>query len=793
MALHSPKLSPFPGTTRWRPLALACCFLGLGAWKAESAEPSIPLRLTRQLLADTEGTDSPRSPTPALPGFITADVLEGRTDDVMEARGNVELRRSDSRILSDELSYRPLDDQVEARGNVRFLHGSSEFTGPFLQRNLTDMTGYFDRPSYRILRQIRRKQSERSTAPGVMNTQNDLPEVRLSEASGEAKRLDFLGENQLQLTKGTFSSCKPLQRDWYLQADSIHLDYDTDNGESKGSTLFFKDVPILALPTLSFPVSGNRRSGFLAPTFMSSSRDGLDLTVPYYLNLAPNYDLLVNARTIADRGTQLGGEMGYLSHNYNGALRYEFLDDQKYREGRQAYNWAHTQNIGRGITSNIQWNGVSDGDYYTDLSTRLVQTSQTLLPRQVSFSYAPSPWLTTTSRYLSYQTLRSDISKPYALEPQLNLVGRQPNLYGADLQLLSQYTQFTHPTNVQGQRLVAYPQLTLPYESPAFFVRPKFGLHATQYELNTQGLGNVSETRVLPTFTFDTGMVFERETRFWGRDTLQTLEPRLYYVHIPYHNQSRLPVFDTALADFNFAQIFSENRYLGTDRINDAEQMTAALSSRLVDPKTGAESMKAMLGQRYYFSPQKVTLNSIYPNMPTETARTDDFSSIIAAYSGLVANRTYLDSAWEYSYRDEQTMRYSLGTRYQPAFGKALTMSYRFNRDEATLTNQVDQYDLAAQWPLFGRWYGVGRYNYSLQDKRMLEGIAGLEYNAGCWMSRVVAQKIELITGQPNTLLMFQLELNDFGQIGTNPLQLLRRSIPGYGRINEANSGSLVQ
>lgn len=739
--------------------------------------------------------DSPQKSTSTkeLPGFLLADHLEGKGDDSMVARGHVELRQSGSQIWSDELTYWPLQDEVEAKGNVRFYQGGNQFYGPYLKRNLTDMTGYFDQPNYRIRREIKRKKNSQNLAPGVIGLDKDIPEIRISYGSGKAEKIEFLGEQHLLLNKATYSSCRAEKMDWYMKSGAIDLNYDEDNGQSQHSTIFFKDVPILYWPSMSFPLNNARRSGFLPPTFMSSTVDGMDLTVPYYLNLAPDYDLLLNPRYIAQRGTQLGGELRYLDYNYRGNFRFESLEDQKYGAGRQAFSLNHTQTLGRGLSTAIQWNGVSDGDYFTDLTTRLVQTSQTHLPRQVVLNYAPSPWVTTSTRYLSYQTLKQDITKPYALEPQINLTGRNPYFYGADVQLIGQVTQFTHPTLVQGQRWVAYPQITLPYESPAFFFRPKLGLHATQYSLNTQNVGASSETRVLPTFTLDGGFIYERDTVFRGRNSIQTLEPRLYYVNIPYKNQYNLPIFDTGIADFNFAQIFSENRYLGHDRINNANQLTAALTTRLIDAETGAERMKAMLGQRYYFDEQKVFLNSVYPNTPVETARRDNFSSIIGAFSGLVAYRTYIESAIEYSYREEKTMRYALGGRYQPGVGKVISATYRFNRDQATLTSQIDQYDLAAQWPLFGRWYAVGRYNYSMQDKRPLETIAGFEYNAGCWMGRFVAQKLEIVEGTPNTILFFQLELNDFAQLGTNPLQLLRRSIPGYGKINEVDSGSLIQ
>jgi len=232
--------------------------------------------------------------------------------------------------------------------------------------------------------------------------------------------------------------------------------------------------------------------------------------------------------------------------------------------------------------------------------------------------------------------------------------------------------------------------------------------------------------------------------------------------------------------------VLFRSRYSGLDRINDANQLTAAVTTRFLNANTGVERFKAMLGQRYYFKPQRVTI-------PGETTRNADFSNLVAAVNGLVLPKTYADAAWEYNYNDGASERFSVGARFQPELGKVLSASYRYTRDPLTNQGTVDQIDIAGQWPISAKWYAVGRYNYSLRDAQLLEAIAGVEYNAGCWALRVVGQRLEAISGTPNTSVFVQLELNDFASIGSNPLGLLRRSIPGYGKTNELPvSGSLL-
>jgi LPS-assembly protein len=306
----------------------------------------------------------------------------------------------------------------------------------------------------------------------------------------------------------------------------------------------------------------------------------------------------------------------------------------------------------------------------------------------------------------------------------------------------------------------------------------------TRYQLR-QRAANLPESlhRTLPIFSLDAGMTFERETRLFGNRWTQTLEPRLYYLDIPYEDQNHYPLFDSSLADFNFAQIFSENRFSGYDRVNNARQLTAALTSRLIDPESGGERLRAMVGQRYYFEPLKVGL-------PGETLYHDKYSDFLAALSGQVAPKTYVDVALEYNLKHNTTERVTLSARYQPDHGKVISAAYRYNRGinwSTRLQNveSTEQIDIAGQWRLSSRWYVVGRYNYALDASRLIEGIAGVEYNAGCWVARLVTQRLETTAGSPNTSLFFQLELNDFGRIGSNPVQMLRRSVPGYTTVNE--------
>lgn len=757
----------------------------------------------------------------ALPMFIVADEITGRSDDATEASGTVELRKADMLIFADRAVYYPLQDEIDATGAVRMIQEGAEIDTPHLKIKVSDQIGFAEQAHYVITRDVRSRYYDQSlqgiaavvgttgqtgltsgassSAHMMQNVANSyglptrIPLTRSTTASGDAERIDFEGEGRLRLREATYSTCAPGDPDWYMQSAELKLDYGESRGEVRDATVWFKDVPIAYAPYADFSLNHKRKSGFLHPTFASSTRTGFDLTVPYYWNLAPNYDMTLYPRQTSKRGFVLGSEMRYLDHNYVGTSRFEYMpEDTQTGRSRSAYNIMHTHNLGQGLTATLNLNGVSDDLYWQDMSSRLLMTSSTLMPRQATLAYTPASWLTSSLQVLQYQVLQPDpanpVERPYFLEPMINLFGYLPGVMNSDIAVIGQFGHFTHPTKVQGDRMVFYPQVSMPLVDTAYQVIPKLGLHVTQYSLTQQAAGTpASMSRVVPTLTVDAGLTFERELNWLGREHIQTLEPRLYYVNIPYRDQSLLPVFDTGLSDFGFAQIFTENRYSGFDRISDANQLTAAMVSRMIDAESGNELFKGMIGQRYYFRSPRVTLNN------TEVLPQQNFSNLILAGTGLIASKTYFDSAWEYDHTNAQTVRMAAGVRYQPDYSKVFSASYRYTRDPLTQAALVDQVDFAAQWPVAAGWYGVARYNYSIRDSRALETIAGLEYNAGCWAVRGVAQRLQALTGPTNTSFFLQLELSDFGSVGSNPIQLLRRTIPGYGKSNELPStGSLL-
>ena len=796
------------------------------------AMPPLALRASPSMVPPPKDSTTPR------PVFLRAQRMAGDVDREFIAEGDAELRKIGTVLNSDRLTYWPIDDEVEAEGNVRLAQGEDLITGPKMRLKLEDEVGYFEQPAYTLKRQPQPgtnaaadKAFAQSPAgqqggkdwfnsgfatPRVLDikpgqTSFDEPKKKtMTEGRGEADRIDFEGENQIRMTNATYTTCAPGNDDWYAKAGDLKLDYDREVAEGKDGTIYFKDVPILYSPWLSFSLNNERKSGFLSPTFGTNSISGIEVRQPYYWNIAPNMDATIAPRVMSKRGVQVENEFRYLNTAYGGVYRgeavAEVLPSDSLRDGdkRYALSLQHLQTTASGFTGQINYNKVSDDNYFTDLSSNIAQTSQVNLTQQAILSYGGGGWWDATANMLSYQTLQPDPTVtnafPYRTLPQITVNARKYDLAMTDATFMGQYTNFTKPdqiisgvkaSNPDGQRTVLYPQLSLPYVTPGWYVTPKLGLNIRNYSLTNQAVGTpASQNVTLPVASLDSGMTFERSSNWFGKDYTQTLEPRLYYLNIPYKNQDQIPIFDTGIADFNFAQIFSDNQYTGWDRISNANQLTGAVTSRLLEPSSGNEIMRAMLGQRFYFTPNKVLLPNTLATPPDQPWERSD---ALAAFSGQVLPKVFADAAFEYNLVDHKLKRYSMGARFEPEPGKVLNAEYRYNRDPST---PIDQVDVSGQWPLSGRWHLVGRVNYSFKDDasnlnsttqggRLIESIAGLEYNGGCWVVRTVVRRTALTTDNTSTAFFIQLELNDFSSIGASPINILKRSIQGYSLINQ--------
>ena len=708
-----------------------------------------------------------------LPLFVDADNVQGHQDRELEAEGTVRLRRRGQAIYADWLRYDKPEDQVHARGNVRLEQRGDVLEGSEMRMQMGSGRGSIEKPHYEV-------------------------RVNATRGHGDGERIEMESQTKFRIFGGNYTSCDVGETDWFVRAKEFEIDKDRQIGTAHGAYVDFFGVPILYSPYLNFSLDRQRKSGFLAPTFGSTGNSGSEFSIPYYWNIAPNADATITPRVMSKRGEMLNTEVRYLGEKNSGEFRYEVLprDRVKNDNDRSALNLRANQRWDNGWNANVNIQKVSDDTYFTDLTTQIATTSQSILPRAGSIGKSGTWWndgtWSTAATVQRWQTLQSDPANP--LTPpynrsQLTFAAAKQYVAYTDLDFSTSAVEFTHPSLPNAKRYIAYPSATLPIQNSFAYITPKIGLHFTRYDFDAATTAVPNQTRSMPIFSTETGLVFERNAALFGQGLQQTLEPKLYYVYIPTRAQNQIPNFDSALQDISFATLFTENQFSGSDRINDANQLTSGLTTRFLQQENGIERLRIGVAQRYYFKTQDVTL-------PNVAARGSNSSDLLAAVSGTVIPHWTVDAGWQYTTDLSQTQRFNSSVRYQPEQGKVVNVAYRYTNGALATTSQAPtalaslipslntlrQVDVSGQWPLTSHISAVARYNYSIQDSRALEQLMGFEYNAGCWAFRVVAHKFTTAAATQVSSIFVQLELNGLSKIGSNPLDILRRNIGGYVR-----------
>ena len=744
---------------------------------------------------------------------IDGDKLELHLDRKMRALGNASITRGKQTILGDVIDYDVQNDELHVEGNARINVGNGNITGPELHMRLSEGIGEMKDASIVLFKTPEPNAAQdatNSSAPNNLSSASNhesianiildnvnqnsttqdnetlTPKSLLSstQSRGDAKAIFFEGQDKKRLIDARYTTCAAGVDDWYIKAKELTISDYTESGVAKNAYVEFKGVPILYTPWISFSYNNLRQSGLLTPTFGSTSRSGFEVATPFYWNISPNMDATITPRELSKRGVQLQTEFRYLGDTFSGIDSLEYLpNDSQSNSTRYYANLKHQQTFGNGWSAGYSVERVSDNQYFADLSTRIVTTSRINLPQQFNVYYADDHW-NFNALAQKFQTL-DDLSFPYERLPQLTLNGNKE--YGpVDANLYTQLVEFERNSNAPtisttgapvptGTRFTLYPSISLPMTQSYGYITPKFGVHYTNYNLNNIANNLQSQDRTLPIFSLDSGLFFDRNFKVASRDYSQTIEPRLYYVYIPDKKQSNIPIFDTSEADLNFSTLFSENQFTGNDRINNANQLSLAVTTRLIESSTGTQRLSASIGQRYYFADQVVAL-------PGADFRKNNSSDIIAGLSVNLKSNWNVDAFWQYNTDDASSVRTSFTSRYAPEPGKALNLGYSYRRDVAgSLVNAgIDQFDISAQWPLGQGWYGIGRVNYSMQDKQFIETLAGIEYDAGCWQTRSVIQRVSTATANANYAFFFQLQLGGLASIGANPLNVIKRNVPGY-------------
>jgi len=743
-----------------------------------------------------------------MPAFLSGKRAEGASAGHLVLTGGAQVRRRDTVLKAERIDYEQETGELDAEGAVRLRRDANLLTGTRLHYNVQTDTGSVDGAQFWL---------------------------GANAGSGSAERAEIFSRSRMRLTGVTYTGCDCPEPAWEIRASRVDLDLDENEGVARGGVLYFKGVPILASPYLTFPLREARKSGFLVPTYGTTSNSGFEISTPYYLNLAPNYDATVTPRYLAKRGVQAAGEFRYLGRSYQGEFSGTYLmRDRQLGEKRWLYSSRHEQQLGHGFYADWNIAGVSDNDYFRDFSTLgLNEASTTYLAREGRLGWSGRYARGFVRAYRAQSLFEADALTripQYDKMPEVVLQGARYDWGGLDVEVDGTATWFRPLIGEQqlgglwqdrrfgpnGQRFVLYPSLALPIVRPGWYIKPKAGVHYAYYDTqwyagnfrntadyNTQYAsiygsprdGGASRTQ--PIFSLDAGLTFDRDARFFGKAATQTLEPRLYYLRVPFREQRGLPVYDTSLADFSFAQAFQENIYTGGwDRIANANQLTIGLTTRFLDAGSSAERLTLSVAQRLYFEDQKVTLLN---EIPRASARSEYLLNTTAALTDTLG----VQAATQYNTTQSQWDRAMVSLRWKPQRLALVAASYRYQRDAVAsdggsvpfVPRGQNQLSLAFQWPLTKQWYALGRVDYSLrrnrqagattpERRRFTQTIVGLEYKGDCcWSTRTVFQRYAVDARKSNTAVFFQLELRGLGMLGADPLQMLSRSIPGYESV----------
>jgi LPS-assembly protein len=694
-------------------------------------------------------------PAPAVATAGTPDPDEELI--VIESEGAEVTRQGDARLLG-KVHVRQGDRTLSAR-NASYDATSRSF-------RVEGDVEYLD-PTLRIAGES----GDWSSDVGGRFTETEF-ELPTRPARGAADELRLSPEGNLGLTNPVFTTCPVGNDDWLLKASSIAIDREREQGTGRDVRLELKGVPLLYLPYITFPAGPSRKSGFLFPSVGTSSRSGFELGVPYYFNLAPNYDAIFEPALLTRRGFRFGGQFRYLTERSRGRLEGSWLPSDRIADRSRSYGkLEHLTDFSSSLRLSGSLENASDSEYFEDFARGQQGTSITYLERRVLVEWLGRGWRA-EGLLQNFQTIDRTIDpldRPYTRVPRLALSGDWPvGRGGPEAGVSGELVYFQRDEGTVGARLDLEPRITWPVRKPGYFLEPYAGFRYTAYQLDETGPGiDDSASRAAPILSLDAGLVFDRSAGRGDR-LLHTLEPRVLYTWIPYRQQDDLPVFDTGLPELDMIGLFRRNRFVGGDRLADANQLAVGVTTRLVEAASGRQYLAATIGQQLYFERPRVAL-------PGETPETRDYSDIIGELELSAYKNWSAGLAMQWDPNASNTVLGQARVQYRPRPDSVVNLGYRYRE------GRVEQWDGSASWPVAREWRLYARYVYSVRDGQAVDSFLGIEYAACCWRLRLVASRyVSSRTGEQDTAVALQLELNGLSSVGTTADTFLERGIRGY-------------
>lgn len=687
---------------------------------------------------------------------IQSDYAEVLNKSDSHFSGNVLVKRADQSIAAEHVIFNNNDKTASATAGVFYQEAGLALHSDQATIQLGKDTGQFKNNQF-ILEAI--------------------------HARGTTHVTKLLNRNITQSTNITYTTCAPSVNDWELQARTLELNKETGRGTGRDVWVEIFDIPLLYTPYISFPIDDRRQSGILTPTIGTSDTTGFDLSIPYYWNIAPNYDATITPRIMSDRGLMLGSEFRYLTESGEGQIAAEILNDTETNDFRGQFSIQDKTKLSSRLTSDVDLNYISDKDYFEDFGASLSTASDRYLKSQATLNYRADNWslLTHIDNYDPIDDSISSSSKPHRRLPQVLFTLRETEAFDiAKINLHNEFVYFKHSNNVSAKRLDLHPSISAPFRTPGSFITPRLSLRHTQYRLSDQASDVSSrQSRTLPILSIDSGLFFERDLAFAG-GLIQTLEPRAYYLYVPHKNQDDIPLLDTSEYSFSFNQLFRENRFSGADRVADANQLTLAVTTRVLESETASELLRASVGMVVYFDDLDVGLTS------NSTPITRNTSDLVSELSAKVFDHWTVRSALQYDPHAGRTEKATLGFHYRDSANRLFNATYRSRYagtvDSSGNSNDIEQTDLSFKWPISKEWSTVGRWNYSEEQNLSLDTFIGLEKDTCCWRLRVIARRYvnDAFDEEPKEGIFFQFELKGLTGFGEKLDSFLEEGILGY-------------
>ncbi len=705
---------------------------------------------------------SPATPPNAdgqYPISLEADDVQAQGEDLVELSGNATVQQGRQTIVADNIKYNRETERVVANGSVELISEK----GDYLASDSIDVAA----PT-----QIGRLTNSQFKLAKSLSTADGVDTVKI-ESRGSADVVNLEGEGVIRLENASYTTCPEGNDSVMIGARELELDRIGGIGRAHGATVRFKGVPLFYMPYITFPINDQRKTGFLTPGFGSDEESGNIIEIPWYWNIAKNQDATITPRYYTDRGLQVAGEYRHQSLNSSTFIYGEVLpDDELFGEDRDLLSIQHTQQFSENLSGSINYNDVSDIDYFTDLRNEVRYFSATFVPRDVRLNYS-NPLFNLQVRANEYQVIDERVTNaPYERLPSVSFSTRLPKgpydmKYGVD----ASYVNFSSDTfDDEGKRLSITPYAEIPFENVWGYVKPRLSYHYRSYSLDREDKElDENPSFGVPIFSVDSGVVFERNASWFGESSTQTLEPRLFYVYAPEEDQDDVPVFDTSQISLNnVSNIYRETRFFGGDRVGDTNQVTVGLTSRFIDNESGDERLKFSLGQL-------VLLDDLEQNIVTDQVIESGLGDLLLELNTRSKGAWTTYSFIQYSHEEDEalrTARFNFG--YSPADDnrKGVYLGYYFREVGDT---DVEQLTFDARWPISDRWQVFGEGRYSLERSENIASTLGVEYNGCCWKVRLIGTDRVDVRGlstddtsdDKRTSIFLELELTSLGRVRT--------------------------